>query len=534
MKKFLLHIIIFFSGIINAQDLVFIQFTDKPSADIYFSNPTLMLTQKALDRRLKYNIDLDIKDVPVENIYINVIEDLGVHPIQVSKWFNGIFAWCTEEQLIQLDSLNFVEEIKSFVRNEDSNFTKNQTKYELEYTFDAVEIDFPNNDYGYTSTQINQIKLEHLHNLGFTGQGISIAILDNGFIGVDNVDGFSYIRNNNQIKGIYNFVHKNEDVYNHGNHGTSVLSTIAGYIENQYIGTAIDADFYLFITEDTTHEMPDEEVHWLAAAEWADYLGIDVINTSLGYNNYDDSRYDYETTDLDGQTSYISQAAQIASEKGMMVVVSAGNSGNKQWHYITMPADSEGVFTIGAVDGNGEPTIFSSYGPTVDGRIKPDVMALGGNAVVIRQNGQIGYSNGTSFSSPIIAGAMACLMQAFPDYHPSYLRQKVRESASLYNNPENQMGYGIPNFSWAYEACLGVVDLDEKEVLIYPNPTNGSVEVLTEKTIKEIKLFTISGQKVRNYDKNSSLSLADLPKGIYVLSIQLNDGKIISKKIIKN
>lgn len=533
MKKILFYTLIFIFGIVNAQDLVLIQFADKPSADIYFDDPTLMLSQKALDRRAKYNIDLDIKDVPVETTYIDEVEDLGIEPIQISKWFNGVFAWCTEDQILQLENLNFVEEVKSFVRNEEPNFAKNQIENDWEYTFEAVESNLPNTNYGYTATQINQIKLEHLHDLGFTGEGISIAVLDNGFLGVDTANGFSYIRNNNQIKGVYNFIYDNEDVYSQGTHGTVVLSTIAGFIENQYVGTAIDADFYLFVTEDNSHEMPDEEVHWLAAAEWADYLGVDVINTSLGYNNYDDSRYDYETSNLDGQTSYISRAAQIASDKGIMVVVSAGNSGNKQWHYITMPADAEGVFTIGAVDANGNPTSFSSYGPTADGRIKPDVMALGGNAVVIRYDGQIGYSNGTSLSSPIIAGAMACLIQAFPEYQPSYLREKVRESASLYENPENQMGYGIPDFSWAYDACLGVLDVDEQKVIIYPNPTYDSVEILSKIAIKNIELFTINGQKVREFKVDSKLDLTDLSKGIYVLNIQLFDGKKVSKKIIK-
>lgn len=198
-----------------------------------------------------------------------------------------------------------------------------------------------------------------------------------------------------------------------------------------------------------------------------------------------------------------------------------------------MPADAEGVFTIGAVDANGNPTSFSSYGPTADGRIKPDVMALGGNAVVIRYDGQIGYSNGTSFSSPIIAGAMACLIQAFPEYQPSYLREKVRESASLYENPENQMGYGIPDFSWAYDACLGVLDVDEQKVIIFPNPTYDSVEILSEIAIKNIGLFTINGQKVREFEVDSKLDLTDLSKGIYVLNIQLIDGKKVSKKIIK-
>src|SRR5690606_26070527 len=245
---------------------------------------------------------------------------------------------------------------------------------------------------------------------------------------VDEVEGFAYLRNNDKIKGGYNFVDDDPFFYTRGSHGTMVLSTMGGFIENQYVGTAIDAEYYLFITEKSEEEIPQEEVWWIAAAERADSIGVDVINTSLGYNEFDDSRYNYTYEDMDGETAFITRGAQIAAEKGIMMVNSAGNSGNDDWCYITAPADGFDVFTIGAVDSDGTPAPFSSFGPTPDGRIKPDVAAHGYQTAVINPNGEINGSYGTSFSSPIMAGAMACFIQAFPNIHPSVLRQKVRES----------------------------------------------------------------------------------------------------------
>lgn len=537
MKKFILLLLLAGFGVSYGQDLVLIRFTDKPSAPTYFSDPLLMLTQKALDRRAKYNIALDILDVPVEESYVNQLTAAGIEPIQVSKWFNGIFAWCTAAQVSQAESFSFVDEVETFVNNFGKPATEHnisgpmETKSSQKITKTEELLSF---DYGETETQIKQLKLDFLHDLGFTGEGISIAVLDNGFPGVNNKNGFAYIRNNGQIKETYNFVNHTEDVYNAGGtHGTVVLSTIGGYIENEFVGTAIDADFYLFITEDNSHEMPDEEVHWIAAAEMADYYGVDVINTSLGYSEYDDSKYDYVYDDMDGETTYISRGAQFAADKGIMVVVSAGNSGNKQWHYITAPADAKDVFTIGAIDAYGIPANFSSYGPTPDGRIKPDVMAMGVWATIINQNGNIDYSSGTSFSSPIMSGAMACLIQAFPNFLPGELRQKVRESASHYNNPTDQMGYGIPDFSEAYDKCLGVTDFDMNSVKVYPNPTSGVFKIDSEIPVHQLQLISFEGKIVRRYNSVSQLDISDLPNGIYILKVQLTNGKTEVKKIIK-
>ena len=329
MQKFITLLFLILTGFLFSQDLVLIKFNDKPSADTYFDNPLLMLSQKSLDRRAKYDIELNMQDVPVETAYVTQVEAIGIQPILISKWFNGIFAWCTDAQISQAESLGFVSEVETFVQNKfktgdgtpltNKLFVPNESQTENGIT------DFV---YGATETQVTQLNLQYLHNLGFTGEGITIAVMDNGFPGVNTESGFAYIRNNGQIKGGYNFIDNNENIYSRGSHGTVVLSTIGGYIENQFVGTAIDADFYLFITENTDHELPDEEVNWIAAAERADSIGVDVINTSLGYSDFDDPKYDYTYEDMDGQTTFITRGAQIAAEKGIMVVNSAGNSGN--------------------------------------------------------------------------------------------------------------------------------------------------------------------------------------------------------------
>ncbi len=536
MKKIVTILFLILTTYSFSQDLVLIKFTDKPSSGNYFDNPLLMLSQKALDRREKYNIDLNMQDVPVETTYVTQVEALGIQPIAVSKWFNGIFAWCSASQISQAEALSFVSEVETFVQDKfkTSDGTPVADKFQAHDNAQLGTDGITDFNYGWTETQVTQLNLDYLHNLGFTGDGITIAVMDNGFPGVDTQNGFAYIRNNGQIKGGYNFIDNNEQIYGRGSHGTVVLSTIGGYIENQFVGTAIDADFYLFITENTDHELPDEEVNWIAAAERADSLGVDMINTSLGYSEFDDPRYNYTYEDMDGQTTFITRGAQIAAEKGIMVVNSAGNSGSDPWHFITAPADGVDVFTIGAVRSDNTAASFSSYGPTADGRIKPDVDALGSGAAVIEPNGNIDFSSGTSFSSPIMTGAMACLIQAYPDVDPATMREKVRQSAHLYNNPTSQLGYGIPDFGEAYEDMMSVQDMDSNSLVqIYPNPSSGMVNIQSEKQVQQIQVISLEGKIIRKYNSSTQINIQDLPKGVYVLKIQLENGKTEVQNLIK-
>lgn len=517
-----------------AQDLYLIQFTDKPSAEYYLENPEEMLSSRALDRRDRFAIDVDESDVPVEASYLEDLKALNINSIAVSKWFNGVFAWLSEEEIEQIEDFSFVTEVISLVTQPNAE----STPYGLQENIEKEKLQAPYKsqslDYGWAQDQIEQINLQALHNEGYTGEGIQIAILDNGFSSVDFADSFSYLRDHNQILDTYNFVSPEENVYSDGEHGTAVLSTIGGYLENQYIGTAIDADFYLFVTENNSHEMPDEEINWIRAAEKADSLGVDVINSSLGYYDFDDPRYNYTYEDMDGQTTYISRGAQWAAEKGIMVVNAAGNEGNNNWHYIGAPADAEAVFSIGAVDQEGAPASFSSYGPTADNRLKPDISAMGANVLVIQPNG-VNFSNGTSFSSPIIAGAMACLIQANPQSSPETLRQRVRASADHYEDPTDQLGYGIPDFGEAYNQLLSIQSAQhEIHLKVYPNPTSNSLHLETQLPIKNLQLISYSGKRIQNLEPSTTLNISNLASGIYVLKIEFENGTTSTKRIIRN
>ncbi|MDF1518353.1 MAG: S8 family serine peptidase, partial [Lutibacter sp.] len=341
-------------------------FKDKPSQTAFTASPLTMLSQRALDRRMRYNIVLDAKDIPIENTYCTQIKNFGGISVKAkSKWLNALHIQGTQSDIANLLTFNFVSKIE--FANKSLNLSGKNRKQE-KVDKKSNKLDFSNFNYGNTSNQIQMLKGDVLHENNFAGQGMQIAIIDAGFPNVDKFDAFKRIRDNNQILGGYDFVKRNENFYTGNNHGMSVLSTIAGYVDNQFIGTAPDAKFYLFISEDAANETPLEESLWVEAAEKADSLGVDVINTSLGYTTFDNPKYNYQYADMDGKTTFISRGAEIAFSRGMIVVNSAGNEGNASWHYISAPADAASVLSIGAVNATGVIASFSSYGPTVDNR----------------------------------------------------------------------------------------------------------------------------------------------------------------------
>jgi subtilisin family serine protease len=315
-----------------------------------------------------------------------------------------------------------------------------------------------------------------------------------------------------------------------------VLSDIAGYIEGVFVGTAPDASFYLFITEIIDKEVPLEESLWVEAAERADSLGVDVINTSLGYTTFDNPNYNYSYADMDGKTAFISRGADIIASRGMILVTSAGNSGSNSWKYMGAPGDAASVFTVGAVNASEDIASFSSFGPTSDGRVKPDVLAHGENVFVIdHQIGTPKPSNGTSFSSPVMTGVVACFWQATPELTSTQVMQKIRESADRYSNPDEQYGYGIPNFKTAYETVLNV---DKQNFIntttIYPNPVSASFTLKMKRNDLNgvhVKIYNLLGKKVYEQGnlKSSVLNVSVLNSGIYILKI--TSGK--SQKTIK-
>src|SRR5699024_237404 len=392
-----------------------------------------------------------------------------------SKWMNAVYVRGTKTDIENLLNLEFVVDIEFMNKDFNRPFKPRQTRDK--FVFERTSQ--PEYNYGSARNQIEMIKMDVVHDEGYTGNGIAVAFMDNGYPNVLTNHAFEDMRNEGRLLGYYDFVDRVENPNGTGTHGAHTLSDAAAYLENEFIGSAPNASYYLYITEDGRQESPVEEAWWVEALERADSLGVFVTNTSLGYQDFDKSSYDHKYSDLDGETTIGSRGANHAFEKGMLNVVSAGNSA-QGFGYVNSPADAPGSLTIGAVDENGQYAYFSSYGPTYDGRIKPDVMAQGLGAAIVDYYGYVNYSNGTSFSAPIIAGSVASLWEAAPQLTNAQIMQVIRESAHLYNNPIDLMGYGIPDFSQALEAVklLGIENqLLDTHFAIYPNPVKTDFHV---------------------------------------------------------
>lgn len=513
-----------------------VYFKDKPSAATFISDPLSMLSQRALDRRERFAIILDNKDVPIESSYLVIIQEkTGITVLARSKWLNAVHVRGSYDDIQQLLDLDFVGSIE-FADNQLNNTSKptgrnkiikKQNKLKEENIF----------DYGNAVNQIEMLGIQELHNENFTGNGIYIAVLDAGFPGVNTLEAFERIRSNQLLKGGYNFVDRDDNFYARSTHGTAVLSTMAGFIENEFAGSAPDAAYYLFITEDHTREVPLEESLWVEAAEMADSLGVDIINTSLGYSVYfDNPDYNYSYGEMDGETAFISRGAKAAFSRGMLLVNSAGNEGNDPWKYINAPADVPEVLSVGAVDANEQVANFSSFGPTAKGIIKPDVLGQGAGIQIINAAGTIVASNGTSFSSPLMAGAVACLWQALPEKNNVQIIQLLRETGHLFESPTAQEGYGIPDFSQIFNLYY-VPPIPVTAMNAYPNPTTGILRIDIPDKVKNIgfKLFNLLGKTVMAgaVEKgNPYIDISHVSKGIYILQMQYL-GKQKTIKLIK-
>ncbi len=538
MKKIYFFITLLALTVGYAQQDAWVYFTGKPQADFYLSNPSQMLSQRALDRRTAQGIALDDKDVPIDQDYINQVDaQTGITVMAKSKWLNAVHVRGSQSDILALAAFSFVDFV-DFADNslDPAGKMKHRTKANPMAKTLETQVNFP---YGNSANQIQMLHGDQLHQQNYTGSGKIIAVLDAGFPGVNTVQPFKRLRDNNKILGGYNFVDRSTDFYTRNFHGTMVLSTMGGYVENQLVGTAPDAGYYLFITEDADNENPVEESLWVEAAERADSLGVDVINTSLGYFDYDNPAYSYTYDQMDGATSFISRGADIAFSRGMVVVVSAGNSGNSPEPHIAVPADAFNVLTVGAVDEFSDHAFFSSIGPSADGRVKPDVDAQGQSAVVANPSGDVVTASGTSFSGPIMAGMVASFWQAYPMLTNAQIVQTIKQSASLYDNPTDEMGYGIPDFSLALSlAQLSVGYNQQQQFTVYPNPAHSQLFVSLPENIGAVKItfYNSIGQAVSAKEVSadmSSVNLEDLANGMYFYKIVSADatqsGKLIKE-----
>lgn len=538
MKKIIAILFLFAGFTAFAQEDAWVYFNAKPDAQSYFDNPLTMLTQRSLDRRSVQNIPLDFKDVPMYQPYIDqVTAASGITVMAKSKWFNALHVRGAQTDIEALSALSFVDHL-DFANRSLNTGNRMAGKKRTKKLQKTMETDVVFN-YGNSLNQIQMLNGNLLHQQDFTGAGKIIAVMDGGFPGVNTASTFSRLRNANHILGGYDFVNRNANFYTGISHGTMVLSTMGGYKDNQLVGTAPDASYYLFITEDGNNENPVELSLWVEAAEEADRLGVDVITTSLGYTQFDNASYDFTYEDMNGATAYISKGVDIAYSRGMICVVSAGNEGNNDWHYISAPADATHALTIGAVTASGNHASFSSYGPSFDGRVKPDVVAQGQAAVVSNTNGSIATANGTSFSGPIIAGMVASFWQAVPNKTNEEVMQYIKASASIFPTPNDELGYGIPDFSLALNNALGVEQFSNSEVFsVYPNPAQDQVKVSFPKGTEtaDVTLYNSIGQKVLAQHltaANTTISVDALRSGVYLYSIRSNSfsksGKMVKR-----
>jgi len=431
-----------------------VYFSDKPEASTQLTEPHKYLSVRAIERKYRQNIPITAHDMPVHSSYLHALAtNYTYQPVFSSRWLNcAVISSPTE--LNSKDSLAIVSESFVVSLQKIGQTPPSQPVVRQEETMKNPTFEISGLTYGAGNHQIQMIGGRKLHEMGFRGEHILIAVLDAGFANVDKISVFDGMRGRNQLIGVADLVDFDGSVWEDDNHGTNVLSCMAANLPGVFVGTAPHADYVLIRTENALSETRLEEFSWLIGAELADSFGADIINSSLGYTSFDFPDKSLTYKDLDGKSTVITRAANTAVEKGIIVVNAAGNEGSSAWYFVGAPADAPRVISVGGVTKYWSKSTFSSNGPTADSRIKPDVVALATAASVVEKNGEIKDANGTSFATPILAGAIACLLQAAPSTSPDSIKSALMLSATLSNKPNNALGYGIPNVEMAL-AILG-------------------------------------------------------------------------------
>ena len=466
MQKKLLSFLlltIFFSAVSNGQFTRYIvRFTNKGGNSFSIANPSAYLSSRALDRRTRYTISIDSSDLPVTASYVNAVKNIpNVTVLNTSKWLNAISIQTTDANAITaIQALPFVLSTAGLAARTNVEIpAEHRDKFQLE----SIETALPPStgklegtagdyyDYGTAATA--EIKLHHgefLHNIGLRGQGMRVAVLDGGFYNYTTLRSFDSINANGQVLNTWDFVAGNASVTEDHQHGMQCLSTIAANIPGQFIGKAPKASFYLFRTEDVNSEYPIEEFNWVCGAERADSAGADIISSSLGYYDFDNAVFNYTYSQMNGNTTLSVKGADLGAKKGLLIFNAVGNEGNNAWKFLITPSDGDSIVAVGAVNSSGVTGSFSSYGPSADGRVKPEISSIGVSAVVQGTSNTIVTANGTSFATPNMAGLSTCLWQAFPEFNNMRILKALKESSTQFNSPDTRQGYGIPNMKSAF------------------------------------------------------------------------------------
>lgn len=510
--------------------------------------PTEFLSQRAVDRRKKQNIPITPHDFPVNEGYLFAMRQIGVKVIYPTRWFNGALIEASDTQLADIKKMPFFKGIElnlpvANITSKSPGIARTTATHEKLGTTADV-------DYGKMNAQLALMEVADMHKKGFQGENMLIAILDNGFAKGDEVAYFKQLRDEKRIIDSHDFVARDGNIYNDGYHGLNVMSTIAAYLPGTMVGAAFKASFALYITENNFGESPYEEITWLMAAERADSLGADVINSSLGYTTFDDEfdspAYNHTYKDMDGKTTIVSRAARYATRKGILVVNSSGNDGNNSWKYVGAPADVDSVLTVGATNYDRSYSSLSSIGPNAAGVQKPDVAAVGAGTIVGDLAGGASSSYGTSFSAPQIAGVAAILWQAFPHLTAQQIIYVLKKSGHNASNPDNMLGYGVPNLIKAQEIAqnefspLGTEGELLSSVILSPNPAQDEVTLSIPQTLvgkmANVSLFAANGANLYSsgtrLKARHTIATAQLSAGLYLVRLKI-DQQERSLKFIK-
>lgn len=509
-------------------------FKDKSGSPYSVSQPVQFLSQKAIDRRIGQGIGIMPEDIPVNTRYVQEVKNTGAEVFFTTRWLNGLLIQCQSSLLPTLRALPDVDRIE-FVAPQARlmNAGRRHTYLKKKNTHTAVK----------TQTQLQMLGIPTMHQEGYKGEGMTIAVFDGGFKGVNTAPAFQHIFDEGRLNEAvsHDFVQNTPDVFQYDDHGTNVLSIIAADIPDDFTGGAYEADFQLYVTEDVSSEYRVEEYNWLFAAERADSAGVDIVNTSLGYYDFDNNAMNYTTAQMDGVTAVVTRAAQMLANRGVVVVSSAGNEGNiPSWRIITAPADAVDVIAVANVNAQGIVSSSSSIGPSSDGRIKPDLAALGSGVTVVRDDGSTSTASGTSLAAPLITSLVAGVWQRYPELTNKELINVLKRTASRAANPDVYMGYGIPNF-------MAVVNYFERvrqtEIFeVYPNPVRDTLIVspFDPDSVPScrVELISAQGQIIANANVNFSwlnntykADLSNVSPGFYYVRIWMGHRRFVFKII---
>ena len=510
-------------------------FKDKAGTNYSTSAPIEFLSQRAIDRRIQQDIPVTPSDFPVNKNYIDAVKDAGASTFFSTRWMNGVLVQCEMSIIPAIEALTYVERVE-FVAPNERLLSGGRKRAEMK----TKEIKTASS----TQFQLQMIGLDEMHNAGHRGNDVIIGVFDGGFEGVDTAQPFQHIFDDARMNLTVStdFVRNTNDVFQYDDHGTQVFSVIAAFQEGLFTGGSYEAEYQLYVTEDVSSEYRIEEYNWLFAAERADSAGVDVVNSSLGYYDFNDSNMNYTQSAMDGKTTVASKAAQMLADRGVIVVCSAGNEGNIAWKLITAPADAKDVLAVANVNSAGLRAGSSSIGPAADGRTKPDVAALGVNTSVVKPSGGLGSASGTSLASPLVASLAAGLRQRYPNLTNIEIIEAIRKSSSQSASPDNLLGFGIPNFT----AVVNYIEQSHQENVfeVYPNPvTKDSITIspFDPSLVRSCKVEVLTSQGQTVYEASVNFSWANrthtsyvtsLPSGIYFMRISWGD-KRFTYRVVK-